>query len=68
MLDKSANRKNYFINVHVVRLDTDEADGAPRQYNFSDPNDKRRLDSLIFSCINTGKGVAIELDRKEPAA
>lgn len=62
-----AGRKNYFIKVHVVHLKNDEADGAPRTYNFSEPGDKARLNSLIFACLNTGKGIAIELDRTEPA-
>lgn len=63
-----AGRKNYFVKVHVVRLDSDTEDGAPRVYNFSEPGDKGRIMSLIFACLNTGKGVAIELDRTEPAA
>lgn len=59
-----ANRKNYFVKATVIDLNTEEAENV-RIVNFSSPRGRSFLNSLVFSCINNGKGLAIELDRAE---
>lgn len=60
-------RKIYYVKVTVVDIETDQSE-ATRIVNYSDAGGREFLDRLVFSCINTGKGVAIELDRMEPEA
>lgn len=59
-----ATRKNYFVKATVIDLKTEEAENV-RIVNFSKPRGREFLNSLVFSCINNGKGLAIELDRAE---
>lgn len=60
-------RKNFHVKVSVINLKTEEPDGKPRSVNFSSRAGQAFLHNLIFACINTGKGVVIELDKEVPA-
>lgn len=60
-------RKIYFVKATVFDLESEQPE-AVRIVNYSDASGRDFLDRLVFSCINTGKGVAIELDRTEPEA
>lgn len=57
-----ALRKDYFVTVRVIDLATEEPEQT-HEVNFSTMRGRRFIEKLTFSCINTGKGVAIELDR-----
>jgi hypothetical protein len=60
-------RKTYYVKATVFDMKTEEPEKT-HNINFSNQGGRNFLNSLIFSCINTGKGVAIELDRTEPEA
>lgn len=57
-------RRIYHIKATIIDLETEEAESV-REINFSNERGRDFLNRLIFSCINEGKGLAIELDRKE---
>jgi len=59
-----ATRKTYFVKATVIDLTTEKAENV-RIVNFSNRSGQKFLHDLLFSCINNGKGLAIELDRKE---
>jgi len=59
-------RKDYHVKVRTIDLETQEEIGATRNINYSTTRGREYLDRVIFSCLNTGKGVTIELDRVEP--
>jgi hypothetical protein len=58
------SRKDYFVKVQVVDIAADRAEQSS-VINYSTNRGRENLDRLIFKCLNTGKGVTIELDRTE---
>jgi len=57
-------RRDYFVKVQVIDIAADRAEQAS-VINYSTSRGRENLDRLIFKCLNTGKGVTIELDRTE---
>jgi len=57
-------RKDYYVKVQVVDIKSDTAE-VSTVINWSTNRGRDNIERLIFKCLNTGKGVTIELDRTE---
>ena len=57
-------RKDYYIKVQIIDIPADRVEQSS-VINYSTSRGRENLDRLVFKCLNTGKGVTIELDRTE---